>query len=423
VAVAAGILVVGALAAPAALAGAPAAAAAAVKPVQDCLLPPATCYSPAQFRTAYGVQSLLKHGTDGRGTTVALIELSTPPPVQFPPVTDIRQDMARFDSVFGLPAAKVDVDNGLARAATPWLSGGEETQDTEIVHAIAPAATIREVLVNEDALATPASAISAFTAALRRASGEADVISLSVSLGEHFFTSAEAASLHQALELAQARHVTVVAASGDYGASSDPAFDGGPVKEVSLPAADPLVLGVGGTTLTASHATGVYASETAWNTLPAMPGGHSSASGGGFSRLFARPSYQDRVAGADGMRGVPDVAADAGFDSGMALAISDGTQYLLGGATGTSAAAPLWAALIALADQRAGHDLGFVNPAVYRIAQSPAYPAAFHDITTGGNTVKDPPVTITGYQAGRGWDPVTGLGSPDARVLVPLLAR
>jgi subtilase family serine protease len=419
-------LAAAALVASAGLTGASARAAVAtptVKPVQDCLLPPATCYSPTNFRTAYGIQPLLDHGIDGRGKTVALIELSTSPPEQFPPVTDIRQDLTRFDSVFRLPAAKIQVDNSLARAATPWLAGGEEMQDTEIVHAIAPEASIREVLVNEDALATPASAIAAFTAALRRASTEADVISISVSLGEHFFTPAEAASLHQALELARARHVTVVAATGDFGASSDPAFDGGTVKEVSLPASDPLVLAVGGTTLTASTKTGAYESETAWNTLPSEPGGHSSASGGGFSHLYARPGYQDGVPGTDTMRGVPDVAGDAGFYSGMAIAISDSKQYLIGGATGTSAATPLWAALIALADQQAHHDLGFVNPAIYRIAQSPAYAAAFHDVTSGNNTVKDPPVTITGYRAGRGWDPVTGWGSPNARVLIPLLAR
>jgi len=154
--------------------------------------------------------------------------------------------------------------------------------------------------------------------------------------------------------------------------------------------------GLGGTTLTASHATGAYESETAWNTLPALPGGHSSASAGGFSGLSARPGYQEGIHAAGSTRGVPDAAADAGFNSGMALAISDGSQYLLGGATGTSAAAPLWAALIALADQRAGHDLGFVNPAIYRIAEGPAYPAAFHDVITGGNTVEDPPVTIPG---------------------------
>lgn len=163
------------------------------------------------------------------------------------------------------------MDNSLARSATPWLAGGEEMQDTEVVHAIAPAAAIREVLVNPDALATPASAITAFTAALRRA-------------------------------------------------SSDPAFDGGLVKEVSLPASDPLVLAVGGTTLTANATTGVYEGETAWNTLPSMPGGHSSASGGGFSRLFTRPAYQVGAPGTGTMRGVPDVSADAGFSSGMAIA-------------------------------------------------------------------------------------------------------
>ena len=419
-------LATAALAAPAAIASVAAGTApvkaVAVKPVQDCLLPPATCYSPAQFRTAYGFQSLLDHGTNGRGETVALLELSTPAPTQFPPVTDIRQDMTRFDSVFGLPAAKIEIDNRLAHASTPWLTGGEEEQDTEIVHAVAPDATIREVLVSEAALATPAKAITAFTAALHRAIGEADVISISVSLGEHFFTKAEAASFHRVLELAQARRVTVVAATGDFGASSDPSFDGGPVKEVSLPASDPLVLAAGGTTLTASTSTGRYEGETAWNTLPSEPGGHSSASGGGFSHLFTRPGYQDGIPGTGAMRGVPDVSADAGFYSGMAIVVSDSTQYLIGDATGTSAAAPVWAALVALADQRAGHDLGFVNPAIYRIAESPAYSAAFHDVTSGNNTVQDPPVTIAGYQAASGWDPVTGWGSPDAQVLVPLLA-
>jgi subtilase family serine protease len=96
---------------------------------------------------------------------------------------------------------------------------------------------------------------------------------------------------------------------------------------------------------------------------------------------------------------------------------------MLRDAGGTSASAPAWAALIALADQYAGRPLGFVNPAIYQIAGGPAYHAAFHDVTTGNNTVRFPPRTITGYQAGPGWDPVTGWGSPDAQVLVPLLAR
>ena len=142
----------------------------------------------------------------------------------------------------------------------------------------------------------------------------------------------------------------------------------------------------------------------------------------------ARPAYQDAVPGTGAMRGVPDVAGDASASTGMALAISEpGGSYQLGPATGTSAAAPSWAGLIALADPEAGHPLGFVNPAIYRIARGPLYHKAFHDITTGNNTVTitpvSPPVTITGYQAGPGWDPVTGWGTPDAQVLIPLLAR
>jgi subtilase family serine protease len=96
---------------------------------------------------------------------------------------------------------------------------------------------------------------------------------------------------------------------------------------------------------------------------------------------------------------------------------------MVSGHGGTSAAAPIWAAMIALADQYAGRHLGFVNPAIYRIARGPRYHQAFHDITSGNNTVQFPPRTITGYPAGPGWDPVTGWGSPNAQVLVPLLAH
>ena len=88
---------------------------------------------------------------------------------------------------------------------------------------------------------------------------------------------------------------------------------------------------------------------------------------------------------------------------------------------GTSASAPIWAALIALADQYAGRRLGLVNPAIYQIARGPRYHQAFHDVTKGNNTVQFPPTTITGYQAAPGWDPVTGWGSPDAQVLIALL--
>ena len=221
--------------------------------------------------------------------------------------------------------------------------------------------------------------------------------------------------MHSVLLGAAARHVTVDASSGDAGASIAPLW-GSPVKEVGLPASDPLVLAVGGTTLTARPVTGAYVGETAW-------GGTSSpsglASGGGFSHLYARPAYQDGVPGISTARGVPDVAGDAG-QPGLAIVLASGGRTSIIPSGGTSASAPLWGGLMALADQYAHHDLGFVNPAIYRIARSSSYHKAFHDITTGNNDSAI--VTVAGYQAAPGWDPATGWGSPDAQVLVPLLA-
>jgi subtilase family serine protease len=219
--------------------------------------------------------------------------------------------------------------------------------------------------------------------------------------------------------------VTVVNSSGDYGAAANP-FPGALAgKGVNLPDSDPLVLAAGGTSLQASQATGAYTGETVWSTPASQsPNGYALSSGGGFSKVFPRPAYQDGVPGIGATRGVPDVAGDAALNTGMALAISDGSQkYVLQGASGTSAAAPLWAAVIALADQYARRPLGFVNPAIYRIGRSAAYHTAFHDITTGTNTVQSSLGTINGYRAGPGWDPVAGWGSPDAQALVPLLAR
>jgi subtilase family serine protease len=239
------------------------------------------------------------------------------------------------------------------------------------------------------------------------------------------------AALHAALQVAAAHHVSVVAASGDVGAVGEPCqvikgLTGGtftPVKEVNLPASDPLVLAVGGTRLTATH-TGAYISESAWGLPFGDPGTQFQASGGGFGHVFSRPGYQDGVTGIGAYRAVPDVAADASPHAGMAVVTSTGRgQYDISGAGGTSASAPTWAALVALADQYAGRHLGLVNSAIYRIARGPLYHKAFHDITSGDNSVSFPPKTITGYQAVPGWDAVTGWGSPDANVLVPLLAR
>jgi len=198
-------------------------------------------------------------------------------------------------------------------------------------------------------------------------------------------------------------------------------FGGTAVKEVSLPASDPLVLAAGGTTLNGNLSAGFYISETAWNGQAGLVLS-SGASGGGFSHRYARPAYQDGVHGISTARGVPDVAGEADQSTGWAFVFTGGSKRWIMPASGTSAAASLWGGLMALADQYAQHDLGFVNPAIYRIARSSGYHQAFHDITTGSNIVNTPPVGMGGYQAGPGWDPVTGWGSPDAQVLVPLLA-
>jgi subtilase family serine protease len=405
----------------------PAGAAAARGPVTgqpsfNCLRPPVSCYTPAAFRVAYGIKPLLDRGVDGQGETVVVPEVATTPGGGS---TDIRQDLATFDGVFGLPAARIRVDNSVAHAGTPYLAEGEEVEDTEIVHAVAPGAAIRVVLFSPGAVASPAGFARAITTFLKTGAAEGNVLSISASLGEHYFTPAEISAVNAALRADQAQHVTVLASSGDYGAISDLNLgQTTPVKEVSLPASDPLVLAVGGTSLDANRATGAYLGEKAWNTLPEMPGGHSSASAGGFSHVFARPAYQNGVPASEATRGVPDVAGDAAFNTGMALAIGSPGSYFLSGATGTSAATPLWAGIIALADQFARQPLGFVNPAIYQIARSRAYSVAFHDVTRGNNTTKirKPAQTILGYQATPGWDPVTGWGSPDAQFLVPLLA-
>ncbi len=394
-----------------------------------------TCYTPRQIQVAYGIRPLLDRGIDGRGETVVLPELAESQ-LSPPMVSDIRQDMARFDSLFGLPAPRLRVVTSLAGSASPWLAYGEEVLDLEMVHVIAPDAALTVVLVKATSLDNPRNAVAASVAAIRLSLSLGGVISLSAAGqigGEHCVTRAQVASVRSALQAAAARHVTVVAASGDMGAAGEPcdlidALTGrpfpAPVKEANLLAADPLVLAAGGTSLTASHKTGAYIGETAWGAPFGTPGSSFQASGGGFSHLFARPGYQDGVPGIGNARGVPDVAADASGHTGMAIAISDGGgSYSIRNSGGTSATAPLWAGLIALADQYAGRHLGFVNPAIYRIGRSARYHQAFHDVTSGNNTVKFPPETITGYQAGPGWDPVTGWGSPDASILVPLLAR
>jgi subtilase family serine protease len=149
---------------------------------------------------AYGIVPLLDHGTDGLGETVVLPELAEP---QFPlPVSDIRQDLAQFDKLFDLPAARLRAVTSLAPTASPWLANGEEVLDTEMVHAVAPGAVIVEVLVKATSLDNPANAVAASVAALRLGPSLGGIISISAAGqtgGEHCDNHAQVAALHAAL--------------------------------------------------------------------------------------------------------------------------------------------------------------------------------------------------------------------------------
>ncbi|MBA2681991.1 MAG: peptidase S53, partial [Ktedonobacteraceae bacterium] len=170
---------------------------------------------------------------------------------------------------------------------------------------------------------------------------------------------------------------------------------------------DPWVTSVGGTTLTRVGAT---TNERVWDT----PG--DGAGGGGYSQFFKEPSYQQTLPASvqsqlNSRRGVPDVAAAADPSTAMAYYVSDQWQ-LIGG---TSASTPLWAGIIAVADQMAGHPLGFINPGLYKVAMSNKYNQDFHDITVGDNSFNG----VQGALATQGWDASSGLGSPNAENLLP----
>lgn len=399
-----------------------------------------TCYTPRQLEAAYGVQPLLQRGVDGRGQTVVLPELAESQ-LSPPQVSDLRRDFAAFDHLFHLPAPRLRFVSTFAGPKEPWLAYGEEVLDAEMVHTIAPRAALTILLVKGTSLDSAHQAVAASVAALRRGVSEGGIISLSPAGqigGEHCVDHAQLTRLNAALHADADHHVTVIAASGDAGAAGEPcalidALSGRisssftPRKEVSLVASDPLVLSAGGTTLHASHRSGAWIGETTWGLPDGNPGTGFQASGGGFSHLFRRPSYQDGVHGIGSMRGVPDISADANPDPDTGLPVVTSTVgggYTISEHGGTSASAPIWAGIIALADQYAKRHLGLVNPTIYRIARSRHYHQAFHDVTAGNaNTAKFRHGTTPGYRAGPGWDPVTGWGSPNANVLVPLLAR
>lgn len=376
---------------------------------------PAGCYGPDQMRAAYGVDKLAAKGLDGAAKTIVIIDAYSSP--------SLESDLAKFDQLFGLPAANLEQ---VAPDGVPAFDGsqigwqGEITLDVEWAHAIAPGAKIKLV---EARSSMDADILSATRYAINGNVG--DVISQSFGEAESCMDPALVAQQHALFAQAVKSGITLLASSGDQG-SAQPSCDGNTfIQSASTPASDPAVTGVGGTRLVADGISGAYQSESVWNEQP-----FESAGGGGFSSIYKTPSFQNGNLHLPS-RGVPDVSYNAAIIGGVLAVFTPGG----GGAAGiyrfggTSAGSPQWAGLIALADQAGGNRLGSINTALYAISHSgKRYTADFHDVTSGTNaytysTATGGQNTVAGYNAATGWDPASGLGTPRADVLVPTLAQ
>jgi subtilase family serine protease len=383
------------------------------------------CYSPQQIHNAYDVNGLLNAGITGKGRTIVIIDASSSPTLQ--------SDVHLYDLLYGLKDPKLNV---IAPFGVPPVDPSiyvETALDVETAHSLAPDATIDLLLTGDTTKATTIEqTFYDLLAPVKYAVDHnlGDVISISYGAGESCFDKTYLNYEHEIFEQAQQKGISVFVSAGDSGAAilscSSPASEIGLFsgKGASIPASDPLVSSVGGTTLNATVGTGKYVSETTWNEAAVGDG----ATGGGFSSVFPRPGYQDGIPGIGRSRGLPDVSWDADPLTGVPVVVSilGGTYILPVG--GTSVGAPAWAGLTALFNQYAGKRLGFLNGAFYHILKSKSYGSTFHDIKTGNNSVNGfnangNPVPVIGYNAGPGWDAVTGVGTPNADDLARLLKQ
>ena len=342
-------------------------------------------YTPVQVAQFYGFPANAK----ATGQTIGVLELGG----------GFRTaDITAYFKGLGLSAptvTAVSVDKGENSPGNPNGADGEVMLDIEVSAAVAPGANV----VVYFAPNTDQGFIDAVSTAVHDSTNNPSILSISWGGPESTWTEQAVTALDQACQAAAVLGVTITVASGDDG-STDGVTGGG--NNVDFPASSPHVLACGGTKLVASGTT--ITSETAWNELSANEG----ATGGGVSTLFALPTWQANSnvpapTTTSGGRGVPDVAGDADPTTGYTVRV-DGETSTIGG---TSAVAPLWAGLIALANAASGKDAGFVNPTLY------GDPKAFRDITSGNNGA---------FSAGPGWDACTGLGSPNGAAIVAALA-
>ena len=446
----------------------------------DCEAVNRTCFTPQALQSAYNVGPLHQAGWNGKGITIAIVDsygsdtmahdlhvfnqaFGLQPMCGEEGVT-CSPDMPKFSelAINGSPATKPQPGNGTHQEdKSAWAL--EVALDVETSHAIAPMANI--LLVHSNNAETLG--VQGFPNMMKAedyvvSNHLAQVISQSFASAEDAFNGqASLENLRYAFKNAAANGVTVLGSSGDGGVANDmksPVSQGGsliPEPTVEWPASDPLVTGVGGTYLCTKPTAAANEPRTTYiksgigakcgsNTFNAAhaPEVAWTFSGGGFSHVFSRPSYQagPLPAGSTPIpasaRGVPDIAFQASAATGALVYLSlppDGNDsnihqtgwYDIGG---TSLSCPQWAGLVAIADQinkaKYGQTgLGLINPALYKLAANASkYSTDFFDIAhtaAAGVPNDNGDRGVTGYPAGPGWDPVTGLGTPNAALLIP----
>lgn len=348
-----------------------------------------TSFNPNELATIYNYP---KDAT-GKKQCIALIELGG---------GYKKADITNYFKSLNIAKPKVvavAVDGASNAPTTPDSADGEVLLDIEVAGAVAPGATIAVYFAPN----TDKGFLDAVKKAVHDTTYKPSVISISWGAAESQWTSQSLTTYNQAFQEAATLGVTVCAAAGDSG-SADGVSDG--QAHVDFPASSPYVLACGGTKL--SVTSGKISSEVVWHESS------DSATGGGVSDVFPLPDYQASskvpvsVNTQKAGRGVPDVAAVADPATGYNVLV-DGEKMVIGG---TSAVAPLMAALIARINESLQKNVGYIHEKLYSSATS-----VCRDITSGDNIT----VTNKGYKAGKGWDACTGNGVPDGTKLRDLL--
>ncbi len=381
------------------------------------------CFSPVQYRVAYNLNSLYSSGITGAGRTIVIVDSFGSP--------TIANDVHVFDQQWGFPDPDLQVMKfGNVPAFDPTDStmvgwAEETTLDVEYAHSIAPGAKIvlaeTPVAETEGTTGLP-EMMNAERSLINRGIG--DVITQSFGATENTFPGfangnfSSLRNLRYAFKDALAHHVTVLASSGDDGAT-DAESDGTtlyPFRVNSWPSSDPLVTSIGGTQLNLDNTGNRLSPDVVWND-------GAGSGGGGVSGVFARPAFQSLVAKQVGkQRGTPDISMSSSTSGAAWIYTSFGGVsvgwHLIGG---TSEASPIFSGIVALADQVARHRLGLLNPGLYLLGALSKHSGStgIVDVTSGNNSFAG----VTGFDAGTGYDLASGWGTIDAAKFVPALAR